>query len=323
MGSTGSRLLTGTHNSHQELEKEIAYWKKTEAAIFFGSGYLANIGSIPALANPRDVIFSDELNHACILDGIKLSGAKKFFYKHKDLNHLEELIKTHRDKHQKAFIISDTVFSMDGDRAEIDKLSALAKKFDLSLYLDEAHATGIYGSSGAGLVEEYLDKNLIAQSEIAIQMGTFSKALGVEGGYIAGSNLLIDFLKNSARSFIFSTAPSPIISKQILNNINLIKSNPSQRLKLKGNIEYFRKKLIENKIAFSNDHTSIFAIPCKSNQEALAKSSFLISSGFLVLAIRYPTVASPRLRICLSAKHSKENLDKLLKLLSGVDLANL
>ena len=320
-GSTGSRLLTGTHQIHQELEKEIAKWKKTESALFFGSGYLANIGTIPALANPHDVIFSDELNHACILDGIKLSGAKKFFYKHKNLEHLQELIKTHRSNYQKAFIISDSIFSMDGDKAPIDELSKIAKQYNLGLYLDEAHATGIYGSSGAGLVEEFYDQKLVNPANISVQMGTFSKAVGVEGGYIAGSHLLIDFLKNTARSFIFSTAPSPLITRKILENINSIKSNPRLRLQLKNNINYFREKLLQNQIHFTNEETSIFALPCKSNQSALDKSSLLLKSGFLVLAVRYPTVASPRLRVCLSALHSKDNIDKLVELL--MELENL
>jgi len=314
-GSSGSRLLTGTHAIHQELEKEIANWKKTESAIFFGSGYLANIGAIPALANPHDVIFSDELNHACILDGIKLSGAKKFFFKHKNLDHLQELIETHRSNHQKGFIVSDSIFSMDGDRAPIDDLSSIAKKYNLGVYLDEAHATGIYGSTGAGLVEEFCDNKLIDHSDITVQMGTFSKALGVEGGYIAGSRLLIDFLKNTARSFLFSTAPSPLITKQILENITSIKNNPRLRLKLKDNIVYFREKLLQNQINFTNEETSIFALPCKSNQSALDKSSILIKAGFLVLAVRFPTVSSPRLRVCLSALHSKENIDKLVEVL--------
>lgn len=319
LGSSGSRLLTGTHEIHQELEKEIAKWKKTESALFFGSGYLANIGTIPALANPHDVIFSDELNHACILDGIKLSGAKKFFYKHKDVDHLLELIKAHRSKYQKAFIISDSIFSMDGDKAPIDELSKIAKQYNLGLYLDEAHATGIYGSSGAGLVEEFYDQKLISPVDISVQMGTFSKAVGVEGGYIAGSRLLIDFLKNTARSFIFSTAPSPLITRQILENVISIKSNPGLRLQLKNNINYFREKLLQNQISFTNEETSIFALPCKSNQSALDKSSLLLKSGFLVLAVRYPTVASPRLRVCLSAHHSKENIDKLVELLKGLE----
>lgn len=318
-GSSGSRLLTGTHAIHQELEKEIANWKKTESAIFFGSGYLANVGAVPALANPHDVIFSDELNHACILDGIKLSGAKKFFYKHKDLDHLQELIKTHRSNYQKGFIVSDSIFSMDGDRAPIDGLSRIAKKYNLGLYLDEAHATGIYGSTGAGLVEEFCDKKLLGNLDIMVQMGTFSKAVGVEGGYIAGSHLLIDFLKNTARSFIFSTAPSPLITRQILKNIISIKNNPGLRLQLQQNINYFRENLLQNQINFTNEETSIFALPCKSNQSALDKSSILMQAGFLVLAVRYPTVSSPRLRVCLSALHSKKNIDKLIEVLLGLE----
>jgi 8-amino-7-oxononanoate synthase len=318
-GSSGSRLLTGTHAIHQELEQEIASWKKTEAAIFFGSGYLANIGTIPALADPHDVIFCDELNHACIIDGIRLSGAKKFFYKHKNAEHLEELIKTHRSHYKKAYIVSDSVFSMDGDKAEIEILSALGKKYNLNLYLDEAHATGIFGHTGAGLVEEYVDRKLITPSEIAIQMGTFSKAIGVEGGYIAGSSLLIDFLKNSARSFIFSTAPSPFIAKRILENIKSIRSNPSQRLALHKNITYLKNELLKKNIPFQNQDTSIFILPCKTNQAALEKSTLLINAGILVLAVRYPTVSTPRLRVCLSATHTPKNIDFLVKNLAMIE----
>jgi 7-keto-8-aminopelargonate synthetase-like enzyme len=208
---------------------------------------------------------------------------------------------------------------MDGDKAPIDELSKIAKQYNLGLYLDEAHATGIYGSSGAGLVEEFYDQKLVNPADISVQMGTFSKAVGVEGGYIAGSQLLIDFLKNTARSFIFSTAPSPLIARKILENINGIKINPGLRLQLKNNINYFREKLLQNQIHFTNEETSIFALPCKSNQSALDKSSLLLKSGFLVLAVRYPTVASPRLRVCLSALHSKENIDKLVELLKGLE----
>lgn len=312
-GSTGSRLLTGTHAIHLELEEAIAKWKGTEAAILFGSGYLANIGAISCLANPRDVIFSDELNHACILDGIKLSGAKKFFYRHNDMEHLEELLSKHREQARNAIIISDTVFSMDGDRAKLDTIVKLAKDFGAYTYIDEAHASGVLGSQGAGLAEELADAGKLARQSIELQMGTFSKALGVEGAYIAGSKTLIAYLQNRARSFLFSTAPSPATTQTILANLRFMQANPQLRSKLHTNIQSLRELLSKHtKIKWQNDQTAIFSIAMASNAAAIFASQQLLDSGLLVLPIRYPTVASPRLRVCLSARHSPEEIALLV-----------
>lgn len=313
LGSTGSRLITGTHEIHEKLETFIAEWKHTEAAMLFTSGYLANLGALSALLNPRDVVFSDEYNHACIFDGIRLSRAKKFIYKHNDINHLEELITQHRSQFAKAIIVSDTVFSMDGDKAKLAEISALAKKFNCSVYIDEAHATGVLGSSGSGLVEELVDKSLLKYSDIEIQMGTFSKAVGLEGAYIAGSRDLINYLKNKARTFVYSTAASPLLLNKVYEHLKIIRYSKQLREKLHSNIEFFRGKLKEyQNIDWGNDSTAIFSIAMKTNQHAIESSEQLKLKGFLVLPIRPPTVPNPRLRICISANHSEENINNLV-----------
>lgn len=317
IGSSGSRLTTGTHPIHLELEQYVCEWKKTEAALVFSSGYLANTGAIAALMGPQDVIFSDELNHACIFDGIRLSGAKKFFYKHNDTGHLKELLETHRQNYQKAMVITDSVFSMDGDKAKLDEIVFLKKFFDFFIYVDEAHGSGILGTNGSGLVEELTEKNLIQKEDIEIQMGTFSKAIGVEGAYIAGSKKLIDFLLNSARTFMFSTAPSPFICSLILKNLKTAIDKAELRAKLHENILYTRNLLeAEHLQDWSNDGTAIFAVFVGDIEKTLSISNQLVAAGFLVLGIRPPTVTSPRLRICISAKHSKEDISKLIKTIS-------
>lgn len=313
-GSTGSRLTTGTHEIHLKLESTIAKWKKTEAALVFSSGYLANLGTIPALMGPRDVIFSDELNHSCINEGIRLSGAKKFFYKHNDIAHLTELLNKHRKEYQKAMLVTDSVFSMDGDQAKISEIVKLKKDFDFFIYVDEAHATGVFGKTGGGLIEELIDRNLITNSDIEIQMGTFSKAIGVEGAYIAGSKLLIDFLLNTAKTFMFSTANSPFITAQIFANLQELISNQKLQSKLKSNIQLTRDLLIKYGIKnWTNEHSAIFAIFVGDSNKTIEISKALIEQKFLVLAIREPTVSSPRLRVCISAKHSKEDIERLTK----------
>lgn len=322
IGSTGSRITTGTNPIHEELETYLANWKGTEAALSFNCGYMANLGTLGALLNPRDVIFSDELNHSCINEGIRLSGAKKFFYKHNDIKHLEELLEKHRNKGKKAIVITNTVFSMDGDRARIKEIVALKNKYEFSIYVDEAHSSGIFGSNGAGFIKELVERAEISKDDVEIHMGTFSKAVAVEGGYIAGSRDLINFLKNTAKSFIFTTAFSPLIAQLILNNLKEITNNPALRTKLHSNIEYFRNKLLNSNIKkenWSNESTSIFAIRVGDTEETLKAAATLLENGLLVMAIRKPSVPFPRLRVTLSAMHSEEDIDKLMNVISSFE----
>lgn len=310
-GSTGSRLISGTHKIHEELEKYLAEKKLKEAALVFGSGYLANLGALSALLGPRDIVFSDELNHSCILDGIRLSGAKKFIFKHNDLSHLEKLLKKHRKNYDLAFLISEAVFSMDGDKAPLIELDKLAKNFNCVLYIDEAHATGVID-----LKESYLKL-----SKESIVMGTFSKAVGLEGGYLCGSEDLINFLKNKARTFIYSTAPSPSVIEQILNNLKILYEDSEKKEKLMRNIRHFKSGLQKIQgIRFTNEDTAIFGIFLSENSKdavdlVLKASKKLKESGIFVQAIRPPTVNLARLRICVNAKHSLDELDLVLKTL--------
>ena len=314
-GSTGSRLITGNSKLFEDLEGKIANWKSTEAALFFGSGYLANLGTISALVGPRDVVFSDELNHSCILDGIRLSGAKKFFYRHLDTKHLEELLEKHRADYDNAFVITDSIFSMQGTCCDLPGIIALKDKYDFALYLDEAHATGTKASNGAGLYADLIEAGNLKPGQVEIQMGTFSKACGVEGGYVAGSKTLIDFLINKARTFIYSTAPSPLTVSAVSHNLDKLINANDKRAQLKNNINYFAKKLKELDLDFTNDETAIFAINLNSNEEALKLSKEFEDEKIFVKAIRPPTTPKPCVRICLHSDHSQKDLDRVTTML--------
>lgn len=315
-GSTGSRLITGNSTLIEKLEQEIADWKKTQSALFFGSGYLANLGVISAIAGPRDVIFSDEYNHSCILDGIRLSGAKKFFYRNLDTEHLKELLQKHRKNYENAFVITDTVFSMQGTCADLKAIIGLKKDYDFSIYLDEAHATGTMAKNGAGLYASLVEKEELEADQVDIQMGTFSKAAGVEGAYVAGSKELIEYLINFARTFIYSTAPSPYVVSMVSQNLKRLIKAHDKRIQLDENIEYLRSKLDERELTYTNDRSAVFAINLQSNEEAMNFSDKLLQAKILVKAIRPPTVTKPCLRICLHSSHSQGDIDKLLMQLS-------
>ena len=294
--STGSRLITGSHPEHGELEKLIADWKGCEAALCFSSGYAANLGALSALLTPKDMVIVDEYAHSCIWDGIKLSKARKFIFKHNDATEAESIIAKHREKYQKAFIVTESVFSMSGQRSPIQDLYKLTDKYEATLYVDEAHATGVFGSQGAGLISELEEGGNLApkgtklsQTNL-IQMGTLSKAVASEGGYLAGSQLLIDFLVNKARSFIYSTALSPLSSKISLENIKLIRKDHKRRHKIQANIKYLRSKLSQTEQLESyqqmelnseaetnpywlNGHSAIFSIIIAQHRKLHAKIS--------------------------------------------------
>lgn len=315
-GASASRITSGSYQAHKELEEFIADWKGTEAALVFSSGYMANLGTLSVILGSKDIVFCDEYSHACILDGIRLSGAHKYFYKHNDIEHLRELLEKHRDKFAKALIVTEAVFSMDGDKAQLAQINPLAKKFNCSLYIDEAHGTGVLGSNGAGLVEELSEQGLIKKSDVLVQMGTFSKAIGLEGGYIAGSKSLIEFLKNKSRTFIYSTAISPLLSGLILEHLTTVRYQPELRASLNAKIQLFQTHIAGLK--YSNENTAIFAIHMPSVEAALSATEELKKQGYLVIAIRPPTVPSPRLRVCINANHRDEDIENLAELLKAV-----
>lgn len=307
VGSTASRLICGTTSEHAALEEELAAAKGTEAALVFSTGVAAATGTIPALVGKGDVIIMDKLAHACLIDGARASEATLRIFSHNDLEKLESHLGWAREKHPdaKVMIITESVFSMDGDLAPLRELVELKERFGAILFLDEAHAVGVRGQGVQGLAGE-----LGLNGRIEIQMGTLGKALGVSGGYIAGSRTLIDFLINRARSFIFSTAPPPAVAAACRAALRIVQSPEGGSLKVRlwENIQLLASSL-EIPIAPS----AIIPLILGSEERAMAGATLLSDAGFFVPAIRYPTVPrqTARLRITLSAAHEPDQIREL------------
>ena len=310
-GSTGSRLLSGHRDLHRALEIALATLKQTEDALVFSSGYLANLGTITALVNPKDLILSDQYNHSSLKNGAKLSGAKVLEYAHSDTEDLAHHLRKSRSHYRRCLIITDTVFSMDGDLCPLPEILALANTFDCMVLVDEAHATGVLGATGAGCVEHFH-----CTQESLIQVGTLSKALGSLGGYVAGSAALIDFLRNRAATWIYTTGLSPADTASALQAIEIINQEPQRRQQLWDNINILSKYLT-NKNSLSSA-SAIFCLPLASPQEALEKSAQLQAQGIFCPAIRPPTVPTSRLRFSLMATHGSDHLEKLIETLAEV-----
>lgn len=303
VGSGASRLISGTLALHQELEAEIAAWKETEAAVIFNSGYMANVGVIAALLEKGGLILSDRLNHASIIDGMRLSGAKFQRYGHRDLNHLEELLK--KAAGQRVLIITDSVFSVDGDLAPLRELVALKEKYGAWLMIDEAHASGVFGPRGAGLAAE-----LGLTAQIEVHLGTFSKAFGCFGAYVAGSRVLIDFLHNRARSFIYSTSlPAPVLGA-IREALRIVREEEEPRLYLRRQAAWFRQQLQAAGFDTLGSESQIVPVLVGDNARALAFAAALREQGLFAVAIRPPTVppGTARIRFSLSAVHVPDEL---------------
>ena len=301
-GSGGSRLTTGTLPLHTKLEEELAAFKGTEAALLFDTGYMANVGILSALGQKGTVFFSDELNHASIIDGCRLSRAKTVVYRHSDMKDLEEKLAAHADC--PGVIVSDAVFSMDGDIADLPRILELARKYHVWSMVDEAHSTGVIGGTGRGICEHF---HLREKPDVL--MGTLSKALASEGGYVCGSRLLIDYLKNTARSFIFSTSQSPANLAAASAALQLLQEEPERCARLQENVRVFCAALAEHGVE-ARSETAI--VPLIVGEESLAVkiAKDLERQGILVSAIRYPTVAkgAARLRVALAATHTEEEL---------------
>jgi 8-amino-7-oxononanoate synthase len=307
-GAGASRLICGSLPVHRELEETIAAFKRTERALSFSTGYAAAIGTIASLVGKNDVIVIDKLVHASLVDGARLSGAKLRIFRHNDLENLQSILqwtRQWRTSHPGAriLVVTESVFSMDGDCAPLREIVDLKKKHDAWLMVDEAHALGILGPGRRGLADE-----LALGSDIEVQMGTLGKAAGAAGGFIAGSAPLIDHLINSARSFIFSTAPTPATAAAARAGLEIIASDEGERL---------RAQLLANIRTFTSARTNIPILPLMIGDEAraVAASEKLLAAGFLVPAIRYPTVArcKARLRITLSAAHIPDQISALKK----------
>ncbi len=294
-GAGASRLVTGNYPLYDELESALATYKGTEAACIFGSGYLANLGAIPALVGAGDLIIADKLSHACMLDAARLSGATLMRFAHNNIEHLKMLLAANRTEHQNCLIFTETVFSMDGDIAPIDEMYKLAKKYDAWLMTDDAHGLGI-----------------VAPRKAHIQMGTLSKAAGSYGGYICGSKILIDYIKASARSLIYSTGLPPASVAASIAALKLMQNDKSLAGKALENAGYFTSLL-----GLPEAQSAIVPVIVKENEKALQLSAKLEAQGFLVSAIRPPTVPenTARLRFTFSALHEKSQIEAVVHIL--------
>lgn len=310
-GSTGSRLLSGHRKLHQELEIAIAALKQTESALVFSSGYLANIGTVAALVGQPDLILGDQYNHSSLKKGAVLSGAKTIDYQHNNVEDLRHKLHLNRNLYRRCLITTDSVFSMDGDLCPLPELIAIAEEFTCMLLVDEAHATGVIGKTGAGCVEYF---NCTGKE--LIQIGTLSKALGSLGGYVAGSATLIDFLRNRAPSWIYTTALSPADTAAAQAAIKLIQTETTRREQLWQNIDYLKQELSDFNLFPSE--SPILCIEFKNPQTALAKAQKLHEAGIFAPAIRPPTVPTSRIRLSLMATHKRSHLDFLVEKLRQV-----
>lgn len=303
-GAASSRLISGNHSLYIQAEAALAEWKGCEAVMIAGSGYAANLGVLMAVAGRNDVVFSDKLNHASITDGILASRAEHKRYRHCDMEHLEQLLKKTPVQKRK-IIVTDTVFSMDGDRAPLHELVALKNSYEALLIVDEAHATGIYGPAGRGLIyEDGLEQ------EVDLQIGTFSKALGTCGAYIVGKRNMIEYLINSMRPFIYTTALPPAMLGSIIEAIGIVQTEPERRNRLQVNSAIFRKILKREGFHTYGSTTQIVPIRIGGNKESVRFSELLNEAGIAAVAIRPPTVPDQdaRLRFSITSEMDKDEL---------------
>ncbi len=314
IGSGASRLICGNMAAHRELETTIARFKGAESCLVFSTGYMANAGITSSVFGRDDMIFCDRLNHASIIDGIILSRAKFKRYPHNDMEALEEMLRTTTGFRRRG-IITDSVFSMDGDIAPLDKITELAREYDCLAMIDEAHALGVMGKNGKGLAEHFG-----VEDKIDIQMGTLSKAAGSFGAYCCGSKELIEFLVNKARSFIYTTALPPAVAASARKAIEIIRDEPARRQKLWTNTDYFQRAIVAMGLNALSSVTPIIPIIVGEPAVAVEFSKRLLEQGIFVSAIRPPTVPqnTARLRLTMMATHTRGDLDYVLEKLRAI-----
>jgi 8-amino-7-oxononanoate synthase len=305
-GSTGSRLLSGHRALHEELEQAIASLKKTEDALVFSSGYLANLGTISAIVGQKDLILADEYNHSSLKNGAKLSGASIIEYSHRNYPDLITKLNQNREQYKRCLMVTDSVFSMDGDLAPLPELIKVAQHYNCMLLIDEAHATGVMGEDGAGCVEYFN----CTGAEL-IQIGTLSKALGSLGGYVAGKRNLIDFLRNRCATWIYTTGLSPADTAAALTAIKISQNQPQLRQNLWDNIKLFKEKLTALNLNLLPSESPIICLALDTAKDALILADKLKNAGFFAPAIRPPTVPISRIRFSLMATHKPKDIDHL------------
>ena len=304
-GAGAARLMSGDLEINHQLEKEIAQLKAKEAALIFGSGYLANIGVIPALVGRGDLLVTDRLSHASIYDGCLLSGAKVIRFRHNDINHLQQILQEKRSQYNRVLVVVESIYSMDGDRCPLKDLIDLKKHHGFLLMVDEAHATGIYGTHGGGVIEEEG-----VSDGVDVAMGTFGKGLGSYGAYVAASKQMVDYLVNKARSFIYATGLPPAVLGATLAALHLVKTEPELRRELHEKVAYFKKQIRKNGLKDDLGPSQIIPVMVGESTKALALSEELRSHRIFVKAVRPPTVPenSARLRFSITRFHQEEDL---------------
>jgi glycine C-acetyltransferase len=315
VGPAAVRTIAGTMTLHVELEKRLAEFKGVEAAITFQSGFTANLATIPALVGKEDVIFSDKLNHASIIDGARLSGAKIIAYEHNDVKSLEEQINANLSQYRRALIVTDGVFSMDGDIAPLPDIYEVAKKYDILLMVDDAHGEGVLGKGGRGIVDHFG-----LHGKVDVEVGTMSKAFGVVGGIVAGKAVIIDWLRQRGRPFLFSSAITVPDAAACLAAVDILEDSTQLVDKLWDNAKYFKSEM--KTLGFNTGVTETPITPVMLGEAPLAQqfSRELFEAGVFAMALGFPTVpqGKARIRVMISAAHAKDDLDKGLEAFMSV-----
>lgn len=315
VGAGAVRTIIGNMDIHEELEKTLAKFKREESAFIFQSGFNCNAGTIQAIALKGDIIISDELNHASIIDGARLSRADKAIYKHSDMEDLEKVLKENRDKYENMLIITDGVFSMDGDIAKLPEIVELAEKYGAMTYVDDAHGSGVLGESGRGTVDHF---NL--HGRVDFSMGTLSKAIGVIGGYVAGSKTMYEWLSHRARPVLFSTSLPPAAIGAITEALNMLMESTEYTDALWDNAKYFKEKLGSLGFNTGKSETPITPVIIGDEAKSMEFSRKLLEKGVYVSAIVFPTVpkGTGRVRCMVTAAHTKDQLDKAVEVFETV-----
>ena len=320
VGSGAVRTIAGTMRIHMELEEKIARFKNVEACVVFQSGFTANAGTVSSILGKEDFILSDELNHASIIDGARLSKAKIKVFRHKDVAHCEELLNEIANEPGRKLIITDGVFSMDGDIGPVDKLAALAEKYGAIMMVDDAHASGVLGHNGRGSVDHFN-----VHGKVDIQVGTLSKAIGALGGYVCGSRDLIEFLYHRARPFLFSTSHPPSVVMTCMAAFDILESEPERIERLWSNTTYFKQQLTHAGFDIGGrttpaSETPIIPVILGDGRKTMDFSRELFSQGLMATGIAFPTVpeGKARVRLIMTSEHTREQIDQALEILTTV-----
>ncbi|MDG1550128.1 MAG: aminotransferase class I/II-fold pyridoxal phosphate-dependent enzyme [Candidatus Poseidoniaceae archaeon] len=314
-GSGSVRAIAGTMDIHLEAEKKVAEFKKVESSLIYSAGYTANVGLIPTLVSgPQDVIISDQLNHGSIIDGVRLTKASRGVYAHNDMGELEAVLQQHKDSERK-LIITDGVFSMDGDMAPLDEIHKLADEYDAMIYVDDCHGEGVLGDGGAGIVDHFK-----LQGKVDFEVGSFSKALGVQGGILAGSEMTRTYALNHSRSWLLSGSQPPGVAAAQKAAVEVLMDEPEHHQKLWENTNYFRKELQSLGFDTGVSTTPIIPVMCGDSSVAKAMTRALGEEGVMAGAIVFPMVArdKARIRTQMSAGLTRTDLDEVLRLFEKV-----